>query len=427
MKYTAYILTVLIAVGGLFVTRAATAQDAFQPQFFRPYDQSGINVFEDPKADTVAFEGFNVRWGAAFTQQFQGLDHSNEADDVIVDGLNVNALPDMGWGFNTATANLNLDAQLADGIRVNLITYLSSRHHSEAWVKGGYLSINKLPMLNNAALDDLMEFVTLRVGHFEINYGDAHFRRTDNGNAMYNPFVGNLIMDSFTTEIGGEVYVRSNGLMTMGAITNGEIKGAVLNPDSRAPAFYGKLGFDRELSEDLRVRLTGSAYTTAKSANNTLFSGDRAGSRYYEVMGEGFTSGRVQPGFRSEVTSFQINPFVKIRGLELFGVIETTSGANAGESDTRTWNQFAAEAIYRFAPREQLFVGARYNTLSGELAGSGTEVSIDRIQVGGGWFVTSRVLMKLEYVMQNYNDYPSTNALHEGEFNGIVIEGVVAF
>ena len=43
----------------------------------------------------------------------------------------------------------------------------------------------------------------------EINYGDAHFRRSDNGNAIYNPFVGNYIMDAFTTEIGGEVVPQS--------------------------------------------------------------------------------------------------------------------------------------------------------------------------------------------------------------------------
>jgi hypothetical protein len=40
----------------------------------------------------------------------------------------------------------------------------------------------------------LFEIVTVKVGHMEINYGDAHFRRSDNGNALYNPFVGNYIM-----------------------------------------------------------------------------------------------------------------------------------------------------------------------------------------------------------------------------------------
>jgi hypothetical protein len=98
-----------------------------------------------------------------------------------------------------------------------------------------------------------MEYVTLRLGHFEINYGDAHFRRTDNGNALYNPFVGNYILDAFTTEIGGEVYVRSNGLMAMVGVTGGEIRGQVLRPDDRAPAYLGKLGFDRRSTGPARA------------------------------------------------------------------------------------------------------------------------------------------------------------------------------
>jgi hypothetical protein len=28
------------------------------------------------------------------------------------------------------------------------------------------------------ALNNLMKYATIRVGHFEINYGDAHFRRS---------------------------------------------------------------------------------------------------------------------------------------------------------------------------------------------------------------------------------------------------------
>lgn len=72
------------------------------------------------------------------------------------------------------------------------------------WLKDGFILIDKLPV-NLGPLNALMEYATIRVGHFEINYGDAHFRRSDNGSAMFNPFVGNYIMDAFTTEIGGEV------------------------------------------------------------------------------------------------------------------------------------------------------------------------------------------------------------------------------
>lgn len=160
-----------------------------------------------------------------------------------------------------------------------------------------------------------MEKVTLRFGHFEINYGDAHFRRTDNALAMYNPFIGNYIMDAFTTEIGGEIVYQSNGFLALAALTAGEINGTVASPDRRSPAFYGKIGYDKQINDELRLRLTGSLYTTSKSSNNTLFGGDRAGSRYYNVMvnsltsvGSSFTTGRFNPGLRNNITSWVINP-----------------------------------------------------------------------------------------------------------------------
>jgi hypothetical protein len=386
-------------------------------QFNRPADQFGLNVFEAPKEDTTVFTGMNVKWGAAFTQQFQALSHETASEVEIAN---------IGAGFNLATANLNLDAQLADGVRVNLITYLSSRHHPEAWVKGGYFQIDGAPMFRSPALDRMFEFVTLRVGHFEINYGDAHFRRTDNGNAMHNAFVGNFLMDAFTTEIGTELYFRSNGFLAMGGVTGGEIRGNVQRPDDRKPTFLGKLGYDSQLTPDLRMRLTGSVYHTAGSISNTLYGGDRAGARYYDVLEGGSFSGRVNPGMRDKVTAFQINPFIKVRGLELFGIIETASGRAANEVEDRTWNQYAAEAIYRFGPREQIYFGGRYNVVNGPLA-SGHDVTVDRFNIGGGWFVTPNVLAKIEYVNQSYDGYPSTDARHGGRFNGIMVEGVLAF
>jgi|GEM_PF-3481758 len=292
------LLLLLVALPGL-----SYGQPAKQLPYWRPYDMRGINVFETGKQDTVEYDGPDLRWGAAFTQQFQALDHENAADEVIVDGVNRNQLMEIGNGFNLATANLYLDALLAEGIRVNLITYLSSRHHPEAWVKGGFFQVDRLPMFKSDFLDNIMDYVTLRIGHFEINYGDAHLRRTDNGNALYNPLVGNYIMDAYTTEIGGEVYVQSNGFLGMLGMTDGEIQGNVTRPDDRSPSIYGKLGFDRQLQPDLRLRLTGSFYTTASSINNTLYGGDRAGSRYYLVMenttatiSSNFTSGRINPG-----------------------------------------------------------------------------------------------------------------------------------
>lgn len=412
--------------------------------YWRPYDKRGLNVFEPSKVDTIDYTGMKVRIGGNFAQQFQGLRHSNSAAPRLNDnGVDLNKLMEIGNGFNLATANLNIDVLLADGIRLNLVTYLSSRHHPEAWVKGGFIQMDRLPFLKSPVVDKIMEKVTLRVGHMEINYGDSHFRRTDNGNAMHNPFVGNYIMDAFTTEIGGEIYFQHNGFLAMAAVTGGEIQGSVIRPDDRKPSFYGKLGYDKQLNQDLRVRITGSAYTTAGSINNTLYGGDRAGSRYYMVMENSlatqaaqFTSGRFNPAFGSEVTAFVINPFVKFHGLELFGNIEQASGRrmdrDGDKPSYRTWNQVGADAVYRIGRNEDFYVAARYNKINGQLPNQAAqapfaEASIDRIQIGGGWFVTRNILAKLEYVRQNYNDFNLNDIRHGGKFNGIMIEGVVAF
>jgi hypothetical protein len=84
--------------------------------------------------------------------------------------------------------------------------------------------------------------------------------------------------------------------------------------------------------------------------NNTLYGGDRAGSRYYYVMENTQatesaqpTSGLINPGFRNSVTAFQVNPFVKFRGLELFGVLEQAIGKSATETTTRQWRQYGCQ------------------------------------------------------------------------------------
>jgi len=402
-------------------------------QYFRPQDKRGLNVFETTKDPGVEFTGFKVDWGAAFTSQVQNLSHSNAALPRVVDGVNANQLADIGFGFNNSTANLYLHAQLAPGIRVALSTYLSSRHHPETWVKDGYLQIDQSP-IDWVPLNMLMEIATVRVGHFEINYGDAHFRRSDNGNALYNPFVGNYILDAFTTEIGAEVYLKTSGVIAMGAITGGEVRGTVLSPGRRGPTFIGKLGVDRQLNDDLRVRLTGSMYRADKSMSNTLYGGDRAGSRYYYVLenteaaeASQFRSGLINPGFRNEVKAFQLNPFVKMRGLEVFGVVERAEGRADTEAVERTWDQYAVDVVYRFFQDEKLFAGVRYNRAEGELSGMAGEVGAKRWQIGGGWFITPGLLAKAEYVDQEFFGYPPTNIFNGGRFKGLMLEGVVAF
>ncbi|MFN8804224.1 MAG: hypothetical protein ACK5YT_00215 [Bacteroidota bacterium] len=440
------------AIGLLMLSSIAFAQ---QPaiQYFRYYDKRGVNVFETSKTDTIPYEGLKIRFGAGFTQGYQNLSHSN--------GLPApSALYEMGGGFPLAQANFNIDVQLYDGVSLNLVSYMSSHHHNEFWVKGGYLQIDKVGFMKSEFFDKLWKNLTLKVGHMEVNYGDAHFRRSDGGHTLWNPFIENNIMDAFTTEIGAELYWKKDGLFIMGGYTDGEIQGNVAAPSTpagakRAPSFYGKVGFDKQLKENLRVRLTGSVVTTSSSASNTLFGGDRAGSNYQYVMenapvtltGNSF-SGRFNPGFRDNLTAFVINPFVKFGGLEVFGTFESATGKNSfenGEGVTgyskepdRMATQTAVEALYRFGKTEQFYVGARYNTVAATIAegysatvrGTRTDVTIDRTSIAAGWFITPSILLKGEYVTQNYGGFLATganNRFYNGKFDGFVIQGAISF
>lgn len=446
-----YIIKIALVVACV-LPLATMAQKEFygKPSNWRPYDQTGINVFETSKLDTLPFEGPRIRFGTGFTMQFQDLKHQNTA----INNTAGNRLYPLQRGFMTAQANLFTDVQLADGIHMNVTTYLSTRHHNEAWVKGGYIQIDKLPFIKSALLTKLMEIATIKVGHMEINYGDAHFRRSDGGQTLYNPFMESYILDAYATEIGGEVYLQKNGLFGMLGVTNGMIKG---NVDStykteaddnikRSPSIYLKGGIDKSVGEKLRIRLAGSYYHngSAAASGQNLYGGDRAGSNYQNVMENAPAgaalpasttiafSGRVNPGFTKKVDAVMLNGFLKVQGVELFGTYETSKGRNKNEVNDRKANQLAGDVLYRFGKEENYYVGARYNTAKIELAKTAVvpnsyEVKVNRLAFAAGWFMTKNILMKAEIVNQKYKDFPNVDYRNGGKFNGYVIEAVVGF
>lgn len=414
MKLAKYITTLLIAllVGGVSVY-AQTADDL---QFFRDPGKDGINVFETPKENTVEYDGMVIKLGGDFALQFQGISQDNFDNTLLAN--------DLANNFNLPTANLNLDVQLEDGLRMHLRTYLSSRHHAESYVKGGYMQVDKLDFISEGLASGLMESLTIRVGMDQFNYGDAHFRRSDNAAALYNPFVGNYIMDSFSTEPFIEFTYQNSGFIGVLGATNGRLNQSPTDGDNGF-VMFGKLGYDTQVNEDLRVRLTGSFYNSSEeSTRDYIYGGDRAGSRYYAVLEGSDFSGRFNPRFGTH-TAFQINPFVKFQGLEFFGIYEITSNNDdAGGSFT----QFGGELLYRFGMEENFYIGGRYNLVSGEAVDNAATQEINRLNIGGGWFMTDNVLTKLEYVSQNYEDDGWNTTVYQGaEFSGIMLEAVISF
>jgi hypothetical protein len=510
-----------VALLFLMVTINAALAQRDPIQYFRYYDQRGVNVFETSKDDTVEFKGFALRLGAGFTQGYQNFNHENKAKAMLPAGsvtyiettegsgsfvnlatgaavanivpdpnvyggyknsvtnatyVNSNQVYEMAGGFPLAQANFNIDVQIADGLSLNLVSYMSAHHHNEFWVKGGYFKVDKVGFLNSEFMNKLWKNLTLKVGHMEVNYGDAHFRRSDGGHTLWNPFIENYIMDDFTTEIGGELYWQKSGFIAMIGLTDGEIQGNVTKPKDRNPNVYAKLGFDRKFGEDLRTRLTGSVLNTSSSVRNTIFGGDRTGSNYQFVMDNtaattttAFTSGRFNPGLTDNLTTIMINPFVKFKGLEFFGTYEQASGNAPVENgevqysntslptfsklDERNAYNRAADLIYRFGKNEKFYVGARWNKVNAHISmgqstttggatpninqGTRYPVSMERTAFAAGWFINRAILLKAEYVTQTYDGYEnimtgginatSSHIYSGGKFSGFVIQGAISF
>jgi len=390
--------------------------------FGQNFEESKIESFNDK---------VKVSIGADFALQYQSLDLVGK----MADGTEF--MP-IGSGINLPTANFSIYGDLAPGIRVTLETYLSSRHHNEAWVKGGYLLFDRLPFLKSGTADKIMEYLTLKVGVMEVNYGDGHFRRSDNGRVIVNAFVGNYIMDAFTTAPSVELMFRHNGWLAMGAITSGNLKPELVGWSNNSYttynlmkelAFYGKFGYDKQIDEKLRVRLTVSPYLQDYNHRGTLYSGDRAGERFYSVLvpvtaGKdgtdiklNATNGRWGPGGFTKDNSLMANLFVKYSGFELFGLFENAKGENS--NGDFNFNQYAVEALYRFGKTEQFYFGGKYNKVKND-----NDENVKRVEIAGGWFLTKNIVTKLEYVNQKYQ----TTSYSDGAgFKGMMLEAAISF
>jgi hypothetical protein len=430
-----------------------------------PRDKNGINVF-DVKKDSVEFKGLSIDIGGAFNMDYQAINSFNDQPSTF-------ALPSKIVGyrlmnnennFTLPAADMTIGAQLFDGVRVNLDIYLASRHHNNTYARGGYLQIDKLEFIKKDFLAGVMKYATIKIGQMENNFGDAHFRSSDNGSTLRNAFVGNNIMNAFTTEMGMEVYYNRSGLVSMLGITNGNLNQGIsevsftAGPETNtvvSPTILAKFGYDKQINQDLRVRLTGSYYHNANLGNSNLYSSSRSGFGFWGVLNNSaYTNngvavasnynststpeGTFNPGFKNWATSYMFNPFIKFKGLELFGTIELASGGDkAGFDAKRTANQYAGDVVYRFGKTEQFYIAGKYNTVSGKLSNANAEkVTVDRVESSIGWFMTKNILAKLDYVSQNYKNYtqfignvPTGNAnnFYGGSFEGLVFEAVISF
>jgi len=77
------------------------------------------------------------------------------------------------------------------------------------------------------------------------------------------------------------------------------------------------------------------------------------------------------------------------------------------------------QAIYRVG---DFYLGTRLNKVS-----DNNDSSVNRFNIGGGWYmVPETVLVKLDYVNQEYEG-PAHGEIDGGKFKGLVLEAAISF
>lgn len=423
--------------------------------------------FEQEKLDPTTFKDIKVHVGGDFVLRYQSL--QSHATSI--------PMAPLGNNIDFPAANLNLGADLAPGIKVYMITYLASRHHNNTYVEGGYLLIDQLAFLHSDLADKIMKYASIKVGMMEMNYGDAHFRRSDNARTLDNPFIGNYILDGFAIPPALEIYFRNKGFLVMGGLTDvvtdpnvGQYVAASATGASPSyPAsyltwnldkelqYYFKLSYDKKINKDIRIRPTLSGYICPYTHGGALYASDRAGSPYYEVMNasslaasayditSNVTNGYFGPGAYTKDHSYMANLFAQIYGFEFFGTYEIATG-NTGLTQTYnvvpfTLNNASVEGLYYFGKHRQFDLGIRYTVVNknNQAAITGIDanskpytivatpsMSTGRLQVAAGWRLTNHIMTKVEYCKQTYTNF-SQYGTGTPYFSGVMVEAALSF
>ena len=351
-----------------------------------------------------------------------------------------NALPNVPVGFQSAVGNIFVNADLTPGLKVYFELYLSSKHH-EGYVmdREGYIYLSRLPEKYNVfGLNRIFQFIDLKAGVFEIDYGNWHLNRSDNGQVQKNPLIGNYIIDANTTEPGVEVIAHSGPIRGVVGLSTGTTTGDF--KDGRGVAAHGKLGLTLK-----GLNVAGSFYTVDHTGNPTgyplggsysaLYAGNRSGSRYSGVMGGGPEVGQLAIGKGQQVTAYQVDASYAKKPVRLYGMYGVSTDADENGSapgnPEETWNYYGIEGQWYVNP--VFYLAARYNQANAsKIYNLDSQASANRIQAGFGFWFTQQVLLKLEYVNQHYNDFPSGyNGLpaidSNPRFSGLLSEFSVKF
>ena len=348
-------------------------------------------------------------------------------------------------GMQTAFGDLGFLGKFGKHSEIEMYfdLYLASRNHpSQTYGDQGYLLIRGIPenLGQPRLLKAIFSKVDFKAGAFLVDFGDQESHRSNNAIVQQNPLVGNFVIDPNFVSVGvqlqskparyGWLVAATNGTNTedfqsgRGNALNAKIYAYPIKPLRTSFSFY-TVNHDQT-----------PAGTAGSSA--TLFSGNRSGERYGAVLGGGQAPGGVLPQAGKDVRAGQFDvTWDGASPIKLYGHIGQTmdkdTNGNAAGKPEESWRYYAADVVYRFTPA--VYAAARYSAANAlKLGNVDSNGKVDRIQFGGGLWLTKNMLMKVEYVTQKYRGFAEGDMVNNGiqawrnpSFKGVVSEVSFAF
>ncbi|HEX8170447.1 MAG TPA: hypothetical protein VF824_07905 [Thermoanaerobaculia bacterium] len=373
----------------------------------------------------------------------QALDHKNAFDSKGV------ALAKVEPGFQNAFGDLGFRGAFGKQREVEVVfdLYLSSRNHpSTTYGDEGYMILHGVPenLESLKFLAPILSKVDIKAGQMLLDFGDNSQHRSNNAIVQNNPLVGNFVIDPNIVSIGMQVTNKPNGrygwLVGVSNGTTTEDWNA-----GRGLAYNGKLIF-YPIKNALRTSIS---YIGADQSDNAtkaaggsamqMFSGNRSGERYAGILGGGQAPGNIFPqaGEKFSAAQFDVTYDRKNFPVKLYAHAGRTTdkdiNGTANGTPEETWSYFAADAKYEFTPT--VYGAVRYSgAIADKIAGIDSEGKVNRLQVGGGLWLTRNVLLKMEYVQQKYRGFASGVMVNNGiqawrnpEFSGVISEVSFSF
>jgi hypothetical protein len=372
-------------------------------------------------------DDLSLYMGLQTVGRFQAIQQEN----VSIGGVQQ---PGIDPGFQDPFASLSFLATIPNKLDVYFDLYIASRPHPNTmYAHEGYLLFKQLPApFDSGALGRVFDYVNVKVGAFDLDFGDDNYRRSNNARVQRNPLIGNPLVDPNVEEIGGEIYSIKGPVYMLFGLGSGTT--TEYFDYGSSPSIHGKIW--AYPLPDLRTSV--SAYhvslggTGAGDQNSDLFAAGRSGAPLSAIFGGGDDPGSIQPQGGKDVTAVEGDVTWNHWPCEIYSNLgytqDSDSNGSAPGTPAERWIYGTFEPVYHITPA--LYLAGRYSFgAASAVHGVETDGWVDRLEVGGGYWLTRDMLIKAEYIFQQYHNFGAATGVVDGvdaspspRFSGALVE-----